>query len=142
MRLTRAVTEALANPSEPAAVLALAYARTIDRAMYVPPTLAAALETLRRAAAAADIENDDAKASRALEIVTTALTGATALERFGPKLISALDVLLVTPKALAGLGVPPAEPPAPEPAGEPAANVSELDELRERHGTRGQRAAG
>lgn len=142
MRLTRAVTDALTDRTDPAAVLALAYAKTIDQAMYLPPTLAAALETLRRAAAAADVENDDAKASRALELVTKTLTAGTALDRFGPKLLSALDVLLVTPKALAGLGVPPAEPPASEPAAEPAAGVTKLDELRDRHGTRARRAAG
>lgn len=142
MRLTRAVTTALTDRTDPAAVLALAYAKTIDQAMYLPPTLAAALETLRRAVAAADVENDDAKASRALELVTNALTAATILDRFGPKLLSALDVLLLTPKALAANGIPPAEPPAPEPAAEPVAGVSTLDELRERHGTRGQRAAG
>lgn len=140
MRLTRAVTDALTSRTDPAAVLALAYAKTIDQAMYLPPTLAAALETLRRAAAAADVENDDAKASRALELVTKTLTAGTALDRFGPKLLSALDVLLVTPKALAGLGVPPAEPPTPE--AETTADVSTLDELRNRHGTRAQRAAG
>lgn len=142
MRLTRAVTDALTDRTDPAAVLALAYAKTIDQAMYLPPTLAAALETLRRAVAAADVENDDAKASRALELVTNALTAATILERFGPKLLSALDVLLITPKALAGLGVPPAEPPAPAPAAEPVAGVTTLDGIRSRHGTRGERAAG
>lgn len=137
MRLVKAVTKAVDDPADPAAVLALAYAVAIDRATHVPATLADALETLRRAAVAADVADDTTDAGAAYRRVAGALAVTTVLDKLGPKLLTALDTLLVTPKAIVAI-TGRLTPPATEPAGD----VDPLDELRDRRGTRSARAAG
>lgn len=137
MRLVKAVTQAVDDETEPAAVLALAYARSIDRATHVPATLADALDTLRRAAAAADTADETGDAGRAYRHVASVISAAAVLGSLGPKLLAALDTLLVTPKAL--VAVTGRMKPA---AAEPAGDVDPLDELRTRRGTRSARAAG
>lgn len=133
MRLTEAVADAVADVDQPAAVLALQYADAIDQATHVPLALADALETLARAAELADGVDESDDASRAHRKVAAALATATILERLGPKLLTTLDTLLVTPRARAAVAhrLPGTAAPA-----------SPLDALRERHGTRGLRAAG
>lgn len=136
MRLRKAVAAAVTDPTDPAAVLALAYARSIDRATQVPATIADALDTLRHAAADADAVNENSDASRALRHVAGVIGAAAVLDKLGPKLLVALDVLLVTPKAILGV-TGRLNRPAPV-----AEEPSDLDKLRERNGTRSSRAAG
>lgn len=132
MRIAKAVTKALPNSTEPAAVLALNYADAIDQAAHVPLALAGALETLRRAAALADTDAGGDDAARAFDKIAAALATATILDKLGPKLLAALDALLITPKAKAAIagGIDASRPPSP------------LDEFRNRHDTRHLRAAG
>lgn len=133
MRLTEAVAVAVADTDQPAAALALQYARTIDQATQVPLGLAGALATLHQAVLLADAAEDSDAAARAFRKVAAALATATLLERLGPKLLATLDALLVTPAAKARLtrGLDNAAHPA-----------NPLDALRDRHGTRHLRAAG
>jgi hypothetical protein len=133
MQLTEAVGEAVTDASEPAAVLALAYAASIDEATHAPLGLADALALLAVAAMIADEQGSDLDEgptrsgdtyARAHRKVAAALSAVSVASDLGPKLLSALDALLVTPKARAagGAAIPP--PPA-------AANP--LQALRDRH---------
>lgn len=133
MRLTKAVAEAVTDRKTPAAVLALAYAETIEQATHVPLALASALDTLRRAAELLDEADETKDATRAFGKIAAVVATATILDRLGPKLLATLDALLITPKAKAALR------DRLDNAGDPA---SPLDPLRERHGTRHLRAAG
>lgn len=130
MRLTEAVTAAVADPADPAAVLALAYAERIDENIHVRLPIDNALRTLHEACTALD--NPEA-ALAALTKVTAALSAVTVLGDLGPKLLTTLDALTLTPKAKAAItgGL--------DNAGRPA---SPLDALRERHDNRRLRAAG
>lgn len=137
MRLTDAVTDAVAGaPAAPAAVLALTYAASIDEASHAPLGLMEALETLAIAASIADQGMDDEgpgdRYGRAHRKVAAALTAVSVASDLGPKLLAALDALLLTPKARAAVG---AALPAPE-AADP------LRELRERHDGRHLRSTG
>lgn len=135
MRLAESVDAALPGSTEPAAVLALAYADAIDEASHVPLALAEALDLLRTAAAITDAGEEDGgdRASRAFRQVEAAVATVTVLDKLGPKLLAALDALLVTPKAKAAITG------RLESAGQPD---SPLDELRNRHDSRRLRAAG
>jgi hypothetical protein len=131
--LTEAVTKALTDLEQPAAVLALQYAEAIDQATHVPLALADALAALARAAELADDAAESDDAGRAYRKVAAAVATATILERLGPKLLVTLDTLLVTPRARAALA---------HRLGAGAQPASPLDALRDRHGTRKLRAAG
>lgn len=98
-RLTDIVSAAVADPRDPAAALALTYARQIDTATHVPFGLTAALDQLRRAAEQADAHDD--KHTRAFRKVAATLSAVTVTSDLGPKLLAALDALLLTPKARA-----------------------------------------
>lgn len=127
MRLTEAVTEAVADASDPAAVLALTYAASIDEATHAPLGLAEALASLAVAAEIADEERSaDARGDsyvRAFRKVAAALSAVSVASDLGPKLLVTLDALVLTPKARAAVGaaIPTAEA------------VSPLQRLRERH---------
>jgi hypothetical protein len=100
--LAAALTSAL--PAEarltPAAVLAQVYAARIDEATHLPLPLEKALDTLRVACRAA--ENPD-RAYDALAKIAATLSAVSVAAELGPKLLSALDALLLTPKSKAML---------------------------------------
>jgi hypothetical protein len=133
MTLTEAVTEAVSDPADPAATLALAYADAIDQATHVPLGLADALDTLAAAAAAVDIADGSDDATRAHRKVAAALSAVTVLGDLGPRLLAALDALTLTPKARAALS---------RKLDDAARPASPLDALRDRHDSRHLRAAG
>lgn len=129
MRLADAVATAVADQRAPAAALALAYAEQIDQATHVSLGLAAALTDVERAVMVA-IESGDLDALPAFRKVAAALSAVTVASDLGPKLLAALDALLLTPKARAAVAgqVPVATPAGP------------LQRLRERHDGRHLRA--
>jgi hypothetical protein len=129
VRLTEAVTGAVADPAAPTAVLALTYAASIDEATHAPLGLAEALERLSVAAGIADEQmGGDALGDsygRAFRKVAAALSAVSVASDLGPKLLDTLDALLITPKARAAIGdavTPPADSP--------------LDRLRGNHDNR------
>jgi hypothetical protein len=134
MRLTDAVEASVADKNAPAAVLALTYAASIDEATHVPLGLAEALARLALAAQLADETSpegtpDDVYA-RAFRKVAAAVSAVSVAGDLGPKLLAALDALLVTPKAQRAIGAAlPGAPPA-----------NPLQRLRERHDSRTLRA--
>lgn len=132
MRLTDVVAAAVTDQRAPAAALALVYAEQIDQATHVTSALAAALDTLRAAADLADEATelgDDAHA-KAYRKVAAALGAVTVAGDLGPKLLGALDAMLLTPRARANAGQAVAN----------AAAASPLSTLRSRHDGRGLRA--
>ena len=131
MRLADVVATAAADRAAPAAALAIAYAERIDESGHVGLALAAALDQLRRAAELADEANPNDRADdtnmKAFRKVAAALSAVTVASDLGPKLLAALDALLLTPKARASVsdGLPTAKP-----AGNPVdALRAEEDEL-------------
>lgn len=138
MRLTEAVTGAVAeHPDTPAAVLALTYAASIDEATHAPLGLTEALERLAIAASIADEERGDEGGGdtygRAFRKVAAALTAVSVASDLGPKLLAALDALLLTPKAQKAVGAAlPSAPPADDP----------LQRLRNAHDARRLRTVG
>lgn len=108
MRLADVVTTAVADKRAPAAALAIAYAERIDESSHVALGLAAALDQLRLAAQIADesgsADKIDDTNMRAFRKVSAALSAVTVASDLGPKLLAALDALLLTPKARAGVG--------------------------------------
>lgn len=134
MRLTDAVTASVADEGAPAAVLALTYAASIDEATHLPLGHATALRLIEAAvttAAAAD-PLAYAGAHAAFDKVAAALSAATVASDLGPKLLAALDALLLTPKARAAVGAAMGN----------AAPASPLQRLRDRHDSRHLRSAG
>jgi hypothetical protein len=108
MRLTDVVATAVADQRAPAAALALAYAEQIDEATHVGLGLADALDRLRLAAQLADESSDadrpDDTNMRAYRKVAAVVSAVTVASDLGPKLLAALDALLLTPKARAAAG--------------------------------------
>lgn len=108
MRLTDVVATAVTDERAPAAALALVYAESIDEATHVPLGLADALDKLRRAAEIANESADDGKSSdehvKAYRKVAAAVSAVSVASDLGPKLLAALDSLLLTPKARAAAG--------------------------------------
>jgi hypothetical protein len=108
MRLTDVVATSVADTHAPAAALALVYAEQIDEATHVALGLAAALDQLRIAAQLADesstADRIDDTNMRAYRKVAAALSAVTVASDLGPKLLAALDALLLTPKARAAAG--------------------------------------
>jgi hypothetical protein len=140
MRLADVVATATGDQRAPAAALALTYAERIDESAHVSLGLIGALETLRNAAAIADetVVNDNGKADdtnmKAFHKVAAALAAVTVASDLGPKLLAALDALLLTPKARAA--VDGAIPTAPPTASALNALRAEEDELARRRATR------
>ena|SRR5581483_1709605 len=131
-------TQALATP---AACLALVYAKQIDEVTHVRATLDKALRTLRAACEAYEDGDEGADGPSALDAyakVSAALCAVTVAADLGPKLLAALDALLLTPKARAAID---AKTPgaAAAPANPLDALRAEQDELKAR---RDRRAAG
>jgi hypothetical protein len=108
MRLTDSVATAVTDARAPAAALALAYAERIDESSHIGLALAAALAQLRFAAQLADesgtADKIDDTNVRAYRKVAAALSAVTVASDLGPKLLAALDALLLTPKARAAAG--------------------------------------
>lgn len=127
MRLADVVATSVADVRTPAAALALAYAEQIDEATHVSLGLAAALDQLQLAAQLADESAVDGKATdenmRAFRKVAAMLSTVTVTSDLGPKLLTTLDALLLTPKARAAAGQAVAENAA----------TSALKLLRDRH---------
>lgn len=119
MRLSDSVATAVADSRAPTAALALVYAERIDEATHAPLGLAAALDTLRDAAQLADEQNmtDGINATHmhAWRKVAAAVSAVTVAGDLGPKLLAALDALLLTPKAQAAIRdkLPTAHPTSP-----------------------------
>ena len=136
MRLTDVVTTAVNDTTSPAGVLAITYAESIDEATHVPLGLAAALDLLRRAAEIADESGTASQVGdenmRAFRKVAAALSAVSVASDLGPKLLAALDALLLTPKAQAAIG---ARLPAPTGGGP-------LQGLKDRHDGRHLRPVG
>jgi hypothetical protein len=135
VRLTEAIAESVADERAPAAVLALTYATSIDESTHVPLGLAQALERLALAAQLADETSPDANSDAymgAYRKVAAAVSAVSVASDLGPKLLAALDALLLTPKAraTAGAAVAGATPASP------------LQRLRDRHDSRHLRSAG
>lgn len=108
MRLADVVSRAVSDRAEPAAALAEVYAERIDESGHVGVALTNALAELRRAALLADESCTDGRAdqsaSKAYDKVAAALSAVTVAAELGPKLLAALDALLLTPKARAAAG--------------------------------------
>lgn len=109
----------------PTAKLALLYAARIDEASHLPLTLDRALRTIR-----GDLESADAL--DALDKVSAALSAVTVASDLGPKLLAALDALLLTPKAQAAGAGRPESPAASPPANPLQALRDQLTERRDR----------
>lgn len=115
-RLADIVATAVADNRAPAAALAVVYAERIDESGHVGLALANALEQLKQAAKLADEANTndrvDDRNMTAFRKVQAALSAVTVASDLGPKLLAALDALLLTPKARAAVGdqLPPAAP--------------------------------
>lgn len=127
MRLADVVSKAVSDRHEPAAALAEVYAARIDESGHVGVALANALDALHKAAVIADMSADSpAQAGhlKAWHKVADALSAVTVAAELGPKLLAALDALLLTPKARAAAG------DAVKGAGKAAANP--MDALRAR----------
>lgn len=126
--------------TRPPAVLALVYAQRIDEATHLPLALQRALQAVRDGLAG---DGDTAAALTALDKLTAALSAVTVAAELGPKLLAALDALLLTPKARATLEgrvpiLPPAAPSTPDKAANPLhALRAERDELQARRDRRG-----
>lgn len=106
MRLADIVAMSISDRQAPAAALAITYAERIDECGHVGLALSAALDQLRLAAQLADEADcaaDDANV-RAYRKVAAALSAVTVTSELGPKLLAALDALLLTPKAKAAVG--------------------------------------
>lgn len=139
MRLADVVATAVADERAPAAALAIAYAERIDESSHVTNALADALDRLRLAAQLADesgsADKIDDTNMKAFRKVAAALSAVTVASDLGPKLLAALDALLLTPKARAGVG--DALPgPAASAAGGLAGLRAEEDELASRRARR------
>lgn len=134
MRLTDAVTASVADEGAPAAVLALTYAASIDEATHLPLGLADALRLIEAAVTTAAASDPLAYAGAhvAFDKVAAALSAVTVASDLGPKLLAALDALLLTPKARAAVGAAMGN----------AAPASPLQRLRDRHDSRHLRPAG
>lgn len=96
--LSLAVREALKDGAAgtPAAELALVYAARIDEATHIRLALDRAMQQIRRACVAHP-ETD--KMLNAFDKINGALSAVTIASDLGPKLLAALDALLLTPKA-------------------------------------------
>jgi hypothetical protein len=129
MRLADVVATAVADQRAPAAALALAYAEQIDMATHVGLGLAAALAEVEQAVAVA-IESGGVDALPAFRKIAAAVSAVTVASDLGPKLLAALDALLLTPKARAAAGQAVAD----------AAPGGTKQRLRERHDGRRLRA--
>lgn len=136
MRLADVVATAVADQRAPAAALAMTYAEQIDESGHVGLALAAALDQLRLAAQIADesstADKIDDTNMRAFRKVAAALSAVTVTSDLGPKLLAALDALLLTPKARAGVGQQLAATPAGSPLGALRAEEDELAGRRAR----------
>lgn len=132
MRLTDVVATSVADQRAPAAALALVYAEQIDESSHVTTALADALDRLRFAAQLADAADEEGGDTnvRAFRKVAAALSAVTVASDLGPKLLAALDALLLTPKARAAAGQAVAA----------TAPTSPLGRLRDRHAGRNLRA--
>lgn len=133
MRLADVVATAVADQQRnPAAALALAYAEQIDQATHVTLPVAKSLRTIEAAiATAVDADPElNAGAQDAYDKVAAALSAVTVASDLGPKLLAALDALLLTPKARAAAGAAVAG----------ATPASPLQSLRDRHDGRHLRA--
>lgn len=134
VQLTEAVTGAVAaDPAAPAAVLALTYAASIDEATHAPLGLAVALERLAVAVSIADEQAQDGLGDtygQSFRKVAAALSAVSVASDLGPKLLTALDALLLTPKARAAVGAALPTPKSADP----------LQKLRERYDGRGLRS--
>lgn len=130
MRLADVVATAVADQRAPVAALALAYAERIDESSHVTTALAVALDQLRLAAQLADesstADKIDDTNMKAFRKVADTLAAVTVTSDLGPKLLTALDALLLTPKARAAAGQALTETAAAGPLGR----------LRERHAGR------
>ena len=138
MRLADVVATAAKDVNAPAAALAIAYAERIDESGHVGVALAAALDQLRVAAQIADESGEadrvDDTNMRAWRKVSAALSAVTVASDLGPKLLAALDALLLTPKARASVGQQLA---GATPAGSPLGALrAEEDELASRRARR------
>jgi hypothetical protein len=105
VRLSDVVATAVADAKAPAAALALVYAERIDESNHVTTALAKALRFVEAAVATA-VESDPlayAGAHDAFDKVAAALSAVTVASDLGPKLLAALDALLLTPKARAAV---------------------------------------
>lgn len=133
-RLEKAVAAAADGLVEPAAELALVYAERIDESTHVPLGLADALDRLRLAAQLADESSTDERAadvnSKAFRKVAAALSAVTVAGDLGPKLLAALDALMLTPRARAKVKAVTTN----------ARPASPLDELRSRRAARQRHA--
>lgn len=138
MRLADAVDRAVPDRTAPAAVLAVAYAERIDESGHTGLALAAALAQLRTAAQIADESNTEDRADdknmKAFHKVAAALSAVTVASELGPKLLAALDALLLTPKARAAVSdALPAAPVASSPVAALRAREDELAARRRAH---------
>lgn len=137
MHLADVITTAVADQrAAPAAALAVTYAELIDEPTRVTLGLADALDKLRAAAQLADESGTADKISdenmKAFRKVAAALSAVTVTSDLGPKLLAALDALLLTPKARAAAGQAVAD----------AAPGGVVKRLRNRHANRHLRAVG
>ncbi len=134
MRLADVVASSVADQRAPAAALAVMYAEQIDESTHANFGLAAALDLLRFAAELADAGGDTDKIddtyTKAFRKVAAALSAVTVASDLGPKLLAALDSLLLTPKARAAAGQAVSD----------ATPASPLQRLRARHDGRHLRA--
>jgi hypothetical protein len=135
VRLTDVVATSVADRRAPAAALALVYAEQIDESTHVSLGLGAALDQLRLAAQLADesstADKIDDTNMRAYRKVAAALSAVTVTGDLGPKLLAALDALLLTPKARAAAGQALASAtPAAGPLGALRAEEDELGKRR------------
>ena len=133
MRLTDVVATSVADQRAPAAALALVYAERIDESNHVTTALAKSLRLVGEAVATA-VESDPlayAGAHDAFDKVAAALSAVTVASDLGPKLLAALDALLLTPKARAAAGQALASAaPAAGPLGALRAEEDELGKRR------------
>jgi hypothetical protein len=130
VRLTEAVATAVADgKSAPAAVLALTYAERIDEATHTTLGLAKALQVVRTTVDAAG--SDEAR--DALDKVCAAVSAVTVASDLGPKLLAALDALLLTPKARAAVGQAVTDTAPASPLAALRAEEDELASRRARH---------
>lgn len=108
MHLADVVATAVADQHAPAAALAIKYAERIDESGHTRLSLSAALDTLRAAAMIADETGTSDRADdthmEAFRKVAAALSAVTVMSDLGPKLLTTLDALLLTPKARAAAG--------------------------------------
>jgi len=103
VRLTDSVATAVADTRDPAAALALVYAERIDESNHVTTAFAKALRLVEAAVTEAAVTDPlvYAGAHDAFAKIAAALSAVTVASDLGPKLLAALDALLLTPKARA-----------------------------------------